>query len=200
MNSTKKLATAMAKNQSHPSAELSHLLIRTSQGDRQAFAALYQAASAKLYGFALRILSYRKDLAEEALQDAFVNIWHHAGSYRQDKASAMTWMTAIVRNRCLDLLRALPAEKQLAEDQNFEEWAADDMGPLEITMANSDAKALLDCMRQLAPLQRQAIALSYFHGLAHEQLSRQLTQPLGTIKTWIRRGLQSLRACMGAEV
>jgi RNA polymerase sigma-70 factor (ECF subfamily) len=109
-------------------------------------------------------------------------------------------MTAIVRNRCLDLLRALPAEKQLAEDQNFDEWAADDMGPLEITMANSDAKALLDCMRQLAPLQRQAIALSYFHGLAHEQLSRQLTQPLGTIKTWIRRGLQSLRACMGAEV
>lgn len=189
----------MPKNQSHTPAELSQLLIRAGQGDREAFAALYQATSAKLFGFALRILT-RKDLAEEALQDAFVNIWHHAGSYRQDKASAMTWMTTVVRNRCLDLLRALPAEKQLAEDQSFDEWAADDLGPLEIAVADSDARALLDCMRQLAPLQRQAIALSYFHGLAHEQLSRQLTQPLGTIKTWIRRGLQSLRACMGAAV
>ena len=187
----------MPKNKSQTPAELSNLLVRVGQGDRQAFAALYQATSAKLFGFALRILS-RRDLAEEALQDAFVNIWHHAGSYRQDKASAMTWMTAIVRNRCLDLLRALPAEKQLAEDQSFDEWAADDLGPLELTMANSEAKILLDCMRQLAPLQRQAIALSYFHGMAHEQLSRQLIQPLGTIKTWIRRGLQSLRACMSA--
>ena len=190
-------ATAMPKNQSHTPAELSHLLILAGQGDRQAFATLYQATSAKLFGFALRILS-RRDLAEEALQDAFVNIWHHAGSYRQDKAAPMTWMTTIVRNRCLDLLRALPPEKQLAEDRSFDDWAADDLSPLESAIADSDAKALLDCMRQLAPLQRQAIALSYFHGLAHEQLSRQLAQPLGTIKTWIRRGLQSLRTCMGA--
>lgn len=187
----------MPKNKSQTPAELSNLLVRTGQGDRQAFAALYQATSAKLFGFAIRILS-RKDLAEEALQDAYINIWHHAAGYRPDKAAVMTWMTAIVRNRCLDLLRALPAEKQLAENQSFDEWAADDLSPLEIVTADSDARALLDCMSQLAPLQRQAIAMSYFHGIAHEQLARQLTQPLGTIKTWIRRGLQMLRTCMGA--
>lgn len=187
----------MAAIKSHTPAELADLLFRSGQGDRQAFAALYQATSAKLFGFALRILS-RRDLAEEALQDAFVNIWHHAAGYRPDKAAVMTWMTTIVRNRCLDLLRALPAEKQLGEDQSFDEWASDDLSPMEIAAAGSEARALLNCMGQLAPLQRQAIALSYFHGMAHEQLAQQLIQPLGTIKTWIRRGLQVLKTCMGS--
>lgn len=178
------------------SADLALLLARTGQGDRQAFEALYKATSAKLFGLSLRILQ-RRDLAEEALQDAFVNIWHHAAGYRPEKAAVTTWMTAIVRNRCLDLLRAMPAERQLAEDQSFDEWASDDLGPMEAAAAGSEARALVDCMKQLGPLQRQAIALSYFHGLAHEQLAQQLTQPLGTIKTWIRRGLQVLKSCMG---
>ena len=177
--------------------ELANLLTRVSQGDRKAFASLYEATSPKLFALALRILS-RKDLAEEALQDAYVNIWHHAAGYRRDKAAVMTWMTTIVRNRCLDLLRAQPAEKQLAADSSFDEWASEDLGPLEAVTADSDARALLACMKQLPPLQRQAIALSYFHGLAHEQLAQQLAQPLGTIKTWLRRGLQLLRNCMGA--
>jgi RNA polymerase sigma-70 factor (ECF subfamily) len=188
----------MAVIHTHTPAELADLLFRTGQGDRQAFAALYQATSAKLFGFALRILT-RRDLAEEALQDAFVNIWHHAAGYRPDKSAVITWMTTIVRNRCLDLLRALPPEKQLAEDQTFDEWASDDLSPLEKTIAGREARQLLTCMSQLAPLQRQAIALSYFHGMAHEQLSQHLSQPLGTIKTWIRRGLQVLRSCMGAS-
>jgi len=197
LDDKKNTTLIMAAIQSQTPTELADLLFRTGQGDRQAFATLYQATSAKLFGFALRILS-RRDLAEEALQDAFVNIWHHAAGYRPDKAAVMTWMTTIVRNRCLDLLRALPAEKQLAEDQSFDEWASDDLSPMEIAAAGSEARALLNCMNQLAPLQRQAIALSYFHGMAHEQLAQQLIQPLGTIKTWIRRGLQMLKTCMGS--
>ncbi|MBA3695289.1 MAG: sigma-70 family RNA polymerase sigma factor [Methylotenera sp.] len=188
----------MAINSINTPADLAEMLAKTGQGDRQAFAQLYQATSAKLFGLALRILASR-DLAEEALQDAFVKIWHSADTYKADKAAVMTWMTAIVRNRCLDLLRAAPKEQGLNEDESFDDWANDDMGPMETAATRSDTKALMQCMKQLAPLQRQAFALSYFHGLAHEQLALQLAQPLGTVKTWLRRGLETLKNCMGAS-
>jgi RNA polymerase sigma-70 factor (ECF subfamily) len=176
--------------------DLSEMLVKTGQGDRQAFAMLYQATSAKLFALALRILASR-DLAEEALQDAYVKIWHSADTYREDKAAVMTWMTAIVRNRCIDLLRASPREQGLSEDQSFDDWASEDLGPMEAAATQNETKALLRCMSQLAPKQRQAFALSYFHGLAHEQLAQQLAQPLGTVKTWLRRGLETLKNCMG---
>jgi RNA polymerase sigma-70 factor (ECF subfamily) len=178
-------------------AYLAELLARTGLGDRAAFSSLYKATSAKLFGLALRIL-VRRDLAEEALQDAFVKIWHNADSFNPEKAAALTWMTTIVRNRCLDLLRVSPHETVLAEEQSFDDWASEDLGPLQEITASSEAKALLNCMGELAPLQRQAIAMSYFHGLAHEQLAQQLVQPLGTIKTWIRRGLQVLKNCLAS--
>lgn len=175
---------------------LNGLLARVALGDRQAFSSLYQASSAKLFGFALRILG-QQDLAEEAVQDAFIKIWQNAGTFRPELASARTWMAAIVRNRALDLLRAAAPEQRLGEDQSFDEWAAPDLGPLEQAAASSESRALMRCLGHLQPLQRQAIALSYFHGLAHEELAKRLTQPLGTIKTWIRRGLMQLKSCLG---
>jgi RNA polymerase sigma-70 factor, ECF subfamily len=174
-----------------------NLLIATAQGDRSAFSRLYDNTSAKLFGLALRILK-RHDLAEEAVQDAYVSIWNQATTFRPEKASAMTWMTTIVRNRCIDLYRAMPPEQQLPADGSLDAWLSDDMTPLEIIASNNDTRSLLNCMQKLAPLQRQAIALSYFYDMAHEQLSGHLAQPLGTIKTWLRRGLQSLKKCMGA--
>src|SRR5450830_457686 len=184
----------MAQENSSP-AYLAELLSKVGLGDRAAFSSLYQTTSAKLFGLALRIL-LRRDLAEEALQDAFVKIWHNAESFNPEKAAAMTWMTAVVRNRCLDVLRAAPHEAQLAEEQSFDDWASEDLGPLAEITASTEVKALMNCMSHLAPLQRQAIAMSYFHDLAHEQLAQQLVQPLGTIKTWIRRGLQVLKNCL----
>ena len=177
------------------SEELFHLIALSGQGDRVAFQSLYDATSAKLFGLSLRILN-RRDLAEEALQESFINIWHHAQNYRPEKAAVMTWMSAIVRNKCFDLLRAMPKESPLIDDESMDDWASSDFGPLEKATQLSETKALLDCMSALAPLQRQAIALSYFHGMAHEQLAEHLVQPLGTIKTWIRRGLQSLKSCL----
>ena len=182
-------------NQSKTSEELFHLIALSGQGDRVAFQSLYDATSAKLFGLSLRILN-RRDLAEEALQESFVNIWHHAQNYRPEKAAVMTWMSTIVRNKCFDLLRAMPKESQLIDDESMDDWASSDLGPLEKVAVQSETKALLNCMGALAPLQRQAIALSYFHGMAHEQLALQLAQPLGTVKTWIRRGLQSLKSCL----
>ena len=182
-------------NQTKSSEELFRLIALSGQGDRAAFQSLYEATSAKLFGLSLRILN-RRDLAEEALQDAFINIWHHAQNYRPEKAAVMTWMTTIVRNKCFDLLRAMPKESQLVDDESMDDWASDDLGPLEKVSEQSQSKALLNCMNGLTPLQRQAIALSYFHGMAHEQLAAHLVQPLGTVKTWIRRGLQSLKSCL----
>jgi RNA polymerase sigma-70 factor (ECF subfamily) len=186
----------MAINPDNFPEDLIQMLARTGQGDRQAFERLYQMTSAKLFGLALRILVSR-DLAEEALQDSFIKIWHSADTYQKDKAAVMTWMTTIVRNRCLDLLRIKPHEHILSQDQSFDSWASDDLGPMEKAATQSETKALMQCMQQLAPTQRQAFALSYFHGLTHEQLANQLTQPLGTVKTWLRRGLETLKNCMG---
>lgn len=179
-------------------ADLIELVARCGQGDRKAFTQLYETTSPKLYGVALRML-VRRDLAEEVLQEAYVSIWHHAANYRPDKAAVMTWLTTIVRNRCLDVLRVHPHEVNLEDSDTFDTWASSDLTPLEVATQNSQARALINCMHLLQPMQRQAIALSYFYGLAHEQLSSHLEQPLGTIKTWIRRGLQSLKGCMGAN-
>lgn len=176
--------------------DINSLLLQTAQGNRSAFTRLYEITSAKLFGLALRILK-RHDLAEEAIQDAYVSIWNQASSFKPEKASAMTWMTTVVRNRCIDLYRAMPPEQQLPEDGSFDDWLSQDMTPLEIIASNHDTRNLLKCMQNLSPLQRQAIALSYFYDMAHEQLSGHLAQPLGTIKTWIRRGLESLKKCMG---
>lgn len=185
-------------SQTKTSEELFHLIALSGQGDKVAFQTLYEATSAKLFGLSLRILN-RRDLAEEALQDAFINIWHHAQNYRPEKAAVMTWMTTIVRNKCFDLLRAMPQEAQLLDEASLDDWASDDLGPLQQVTEKSESKALLNCMKTLTPLQRQAIVLSYFHGMAHEQLSKHLVQPLGTIKTWIRRGLTALKGCLQGE-
>ena len=185
-------------SQTKSSEELFRLIALSGQGDKAAFQDLYDATSSKLFGLSLRILN-RRDLAEEALQDAFINIWHHAQNYRPEKAAVMTWMTTIVRNKCFDLLRAMPQEAQLIDEASLDDWASNDLGPLEKATEKSESKALLNCMNALAPLQRQAIVLSYFHGMAHEQLAKHLIQPLGTVKTWIRRGLTALKDCLQGE-
>ena len=139
----------------------------------------------------MRIL--RDSRAEEVLQEAFVKIWDRAGDYRPDKGAAMTWMASIVRNRALDILRRPNVETALDDD---ERWESDMAGPLDQAMQSADARALRHCLEQLEPTQRQAVTLAFFHGLAHADLARHMQQPLGTVKSWIRRSLQRLRGCL----
>ncbi len=127
------------------------------------------------------------------LQEAFVKIWHRAADYRPDKGSPMTWMATIVRNRALDLLRRPDVESAL-EDEDM--WESDVPGPLDQAMQSADARALMRCLEQLDNQQRQVVTLAFFHGLAHADLARHLKQPLGTVKSWIRRSLQRLRGCL----
>ncbi|SOZ13935.1 RNA polymerase sigma factor, sigma-24 [Cupriavidus taiwanensis] len=178
---------------------LEELLRAVAVGERQALRAIYDLTATKLFGLALRITG-RRDWAEDVVQESFVSIWHHAGDYRPQLAAPMTWMTAIVRNRALDCLRRAAAARvpQTAElEQDLAEWLADDAaGPAELAEASQQARALNRCLQRLEQSQRQAIMLAYLQDLSHAELAERLRAPLGTVKSWIRRGLERLRSCM----
>src|SRR5262245_60759063 len=180
-----------------PADPLHGLLAACAQRDREAFSKLYQSSSAKLYGVALRILR-REDWAEEVLQECYVNVWRHAPEYNANRAAPMTWMTSIVRNRCLDWLRRPnPLPLEVLGDEGAEEAiASDGPGPLDQREQSREAGAVARCLRALEAKQRQAIALAFYDGLSHAELAQHLREPLGTVKTWVRRGLAKLRSCL----
>jgi RNA polymerase sigma-70 factor (ECF subfamily) len=180
---------------------LENLLEACSRRDHGAFARLYETTSSKLFGVAVRILR-REDWAEEVLQDCYVSIWNHAASYAAGLSAPMTWMTSIVRNRCLDWLRRPKLEVVLERpgeegEDPLEAIASDNPGPLEELSRSTDAKALAECLKGLEAKQRQAIMLAFFQGLSHSELAGHMRQPLGTVKTWVRRGLERLKVCLG---
>jgi RNA polymerase sigma-70 factor (ECF subfamily) len=177
-------------------AHLATLLGRSALRDERAFADLYTLTSAKLFGVALRILR-RQDWAEEVLQECYVNIWNHAGDYAAAKSAPLTWMTSIVRNRCLDWLRRPHAESTGEEYEiAVEAWEDGAPGPLDRLLEAGSAQALARCLEQLEARQRQSIALAFFHGLSHSELASHMKLPLGTVKTWVRRGLERLKGCL----
>lgn len=176
-------------------AELARLLELSARRDRQAFARLYSLSSSKLFGVALRILR-REDWAEEVLQECYVSIWSHAPDYRPALAAPMTWMTSIVRNRCLDWLRRPRHEVPDEDGAIAEATQSDDPGPLAELERAKDAQALARCLKGLEAKQRQAIALAFYDGLSHSELAQHLREPLGTVKTWVRRGLMKLKDCL----
>jgi RNA polymerase sigma-70 factor (ECF subfamily) len=178
-----------------PAASLAAWLAACGKRDRAAFARLYQATSAKLYGVALRILR-RADWAEEVLQECYVSIWTHAPDYRPSLAAPMTWMTSIVRNRCLDWLRRPRLELADEDGAITAATESDQPGPLAELEKAKDAQAIARCLQHLEARQRQAIALAFYDGLSHAELASHLREPLGTVKTWVRRGLLKLKSCL----
>jgi RNA polymerase sigma-70 factor (ECF subfamily) len=179
---------------------ITELMARCALRDQRAFAELYRQTSAKLYGVAIRILR-RQDWAEEVLQESFVNIWNHIADYSTSRSAPMTWMTAIVRNRALDWLRRPNLERGDEDYDLLVEALPDDApGPEALLGMSRDARALADSLKQLSGNQRQTIMLAYAHGLSHGELASHLKEPLGTVKTWIRRGLDRLRGCMDGKI
>jgi RNA polymerase sigma factor (sigma-70 family) len=179
--------------------QLRSLLAAVARREAAAFRALYDATSPKLFGFALRILN-RKELAEEVLQESFVSVWNNAGSYQAGLAAPMTWMTTIVRNRAYDLLRRMDATVEIdanAFDKDvMEALESSDPSPFDALRMDGEAKALAQCFSRLEGLHRQAIALAFYHDLSHSEVAEQMKLPLGTVKTWVRRGLERLRTCL----
>jgi len=167
--------------------------------DDAAFRALYDATSPKLFGYALRILG-KRELAEEALQDGFVAIWHGAAGYQSQLAAPMTWMTTVVRNKALDVLRRHDGDVEVggpAFDAAVESALQDPRAnPIEALLVSHDAKALAYCMSTLEGLHRQVVGLAFFHDLSHSEVAQQMAIPIGTVKTWIRRSLERLKTCL----
>jgi RNA polymerase sigma-70 factor (ECF subfamily) len=180
-------------------ARLAALVARVALADQQAFAELYRQTSSHLYAVALRILR-ESGAAEEILQEAFVNVWHHAGTYVAAKSQPLTWLTSIVRNRCLDLLRRREIDTVTLTPASDDDPGFDPPfeGPsaVQLLLDGAEARSVRDCVDALDAGPRQAIALAFFQGLSHAELAAHLREPLGTVKSWVRRGLERLKRCL----
>ncbi len=188
--------------------ELSGLLARAGLGDRAAFAQLYERTSGHLLAVVLRIQRNRAQ-AEELLQEVYVSVWKAASSFDAARSQPLTWLTHIARNRAIDSLRRAGAQPKLESSTRDEdddrpdpaEALADDRpGPLELLGLASEARELKHCMDDLSPPQRQSVALAFFDGLSHAEVASHLKQPLGTVKSWVRRALQTLKNCLERAV
>lgn len=165
-------------------------------GDRQAFEQLYRLTSPRLFAVALRMLR-RHAWAEEVLHDSYITAWNRAGSYNPALSSPMTWLTHIVRNRAIDWMRGSDNQLDDLDDDVMNSDASDVDEPLQQLQQDSDAKILAACLAHLPAEQRQSLILAYYQGLSHGEVSSHLQQPLGTIKSWIRRALDHLKSCVG---
>ena len=177
-----------------PAHELDQALRACAAGDRAALQSIYDLEAGRMLGVALRLLR-RRALAEEALQDAFLQIWERAGTFDAERGHARTWIYAIVRNRALNILRG---EARTDLSQNIEDLIVvdPDDDPEQAVMRLSDASALRRCLSGLEPARRRLIVLAYIHGLSHGELAGRIGCPLGTVKSWLRRSLLSLRRCL----
>lgn len=180
--------------------DLARLLAKVALRDRAAFEQIYHATCAHLLGVAFRILNQR-ERAEEVLQEAFMNVWHNAAGFNAAVASPMTWLINIVRNKAIDTLRSGKTERAstIALDDEAMDVAADDTQQPQQLLDESLAKLKIDaCMGELGASQRQALALAYYRGMVHTEIAASLGAPLGTVKAWVRRGLDKLKGCLEA--
>ena len=168
-------------------------LLRCAQGDQFALRAIYERERRWLMATVLRIVR-RRELAEEVLHDAFLQIWNKAGSYNPALGSARGWIYTVVRHRALNALRSLQASPEKEDDRHEEllaahaDWHSRD--------DSAEQRALAQCLERLEEQRRQSVLLAFVDGYSHEQVAAQLGAPLGTVKSWIRRGLVALKECL----
>lgn len=176
------------------SRDLADVLTRVASRDQAAFRILYEATSSKLYGIILGIL-VRRSLADEILQEVYVKIWERAGDFDSARASVITWMATIARNRALDEKRRAKVLPIGELPEGFD-MASDLEHALDRMEASEQLKALLSCLGGLDREKREAVLLAYYRGLSRDALAKRFGRPVPTIKTWLHRSLAQLRACL----
>lgn len=174
-------------------AELAGLLAAVATGDRAALKAVYARQSTRLFGIAMAILRDRA-AAADAMQDAFLKIWQRAGQFDPARGAPAAWLGQIVRNAALDAARARGREV-LTDDPALGDGSVDATALDDLESAQDGAR-LRECLALLDAQPRQGILLAFVHGLSHPEVAERLGSPLGTVKSWIRRGLLTLRECL----
>lgn len=184
----------MADTKSEVHAQLPDLIRRAARREHAAFRRVYELTAPQLFAVAIRIMG-RRDLAEDVLQESFVAIWERAADYDPVRGSPMSWLATIVRHRAIDALRRLGArpEGALAGEEALAALVA---GSGSSADRGAIASALGRCLETLEAQPRQAVVYAYAYGYTHEELSARLKAPLGTVKSWIRRSLERLKACL----
>ncbi len=168
---------------------------RVAAGDREALRRVYDLTAAKLFGVTVRILHDEAE-AEDVLQDVYVTVWNRAGGFDPARASPITWLCTLARNRAIDRLRALRHHRSRADLDAADAVADEAPGALALLEADGEARRLSACLDGLEPRAREAIRSAFFEGRTYEDLAQGAGVPLGTMKSVIRRGLIRLRGCL----
>lgn len=170
-------------------------LARIPAGDRAALQTVYRLTSAKLFGVALRILGEASE-AEDVLQEVYVTVWRKAVDFDAARASPMTWLIAIARNRAIDRLRATRTSRRMEPIDAAGEVADTGPGADRAMEMSQDSARLHGCLDGLATHERAALRGAYFDGNTYEDLAARMSVPLGTMKSWIRRAMIKLKSCL----
>ena len=174
-------------------SELADLLQRVSSGDQAALKAVYERTSAKLYGICVRLLGDEAE-SQDVLQEVFVTVWRKAAQFDPARASGITWLGALTRNRAIDRLRA---RRPSNDNIDAASGVADDSpSALHVIEQAQDASRLAHCLDELDQPARAAIRSAFFDGFTYTELAEREKVPIGTMKSWIRRGLLRLRGCL----
>ncbi len=186
---------ARTENIGPQTSGLDRLLVDVADGSRNAFESLYRATSPKLLSVCLRVLSDRAE-AEDVLQEVFTTIWHKAHQFDPARASPIAWLAMIARNKAIDRLRAHPARGTLTAIEFADDIPDASPSPLQSAVSADERERLEACMAQLEPKRQALIRAAFFEGSTYEELANRSDSPLGSVKSWIRRGLLQLRGCL----
>ncbi|MDL9944918.1 ECF RNA polymerase sigma factor SigK [Gordonia sp. ABSL11-1] len=174
---------------------LRSLLADSAEGDRGAFAHLYDLTSARVYGLALRVVRDR-NYAEEVVQEAYLQFWQKAAEYHPARGSVISWMMTIAHRRAVDRVRTEELQHRKVSEYESMNREPGTPVPLEIIVDREDGDELRTCLSRLTDLQRDSIEMSYFSGMTYPEVAEHTATPLPTIKSRIRDGLRKLRHCL----
>src|SRR4051812_12468324 len=197
----------MQGSEARESQDLADLLARVALRDQAAFKQVYDRTVRVLLAIIVRLLR-DQSWAEEVMQEVYVSLWNTAGNYSAAKGQPMTWLMTIARYKAMDALRSTTGERENVvklkpvdddDDADLPDVRDESAGPMELLMQRMDGIRLKGCLQGLDAPQRQAIALAFYDGMTHAELSTHMRQPLGTVKAWVRRGLERLKKCIGGQ-
>lgn len=175
-------------------AHLAQLLEDVASGKRDEFNHLYRITSGRLFAIALK-MTRQRELAEEVLQDAYLKIWHKARLFDRQQGSAMGWLITVLRRTALDRIRLVSSSASMVEISSD----AFDLEDVTQSLHRDTGDDVRDCVQRLEDRHRRVILLAFYSGLTHEEMARHLGVPLGTVKSWVRRGLARLKSCLDAK-